>query len=388
MKFKCLFLLLGALVAVSCSQYRVYSVKQSPLMPISGGVMYALPKTLLCIDVTVEHRDVAAAPYYSYASDYLGVSDEAIDTLYHIVDIEVKGVNVADVDNYFYVDVRRGSLTVDHRHLLLAIGMDNPSDNNCNATINRSVSNPGRDVTLNGEYNLYDRVDTFYTRYDVPGHPSLVTSKKDVRSVVQRASAAAERLGEIQERMEQLLNGEYEGSYGAEAVEYIYDRLKAQEQSILSEFYGKVRRETVRFYIDPVTKRKEDFIDTVIWYSETMGFAGDEEHLPADAYPIVCEVHCDNDLRVAGRFVKYHTSGLTQKSKAGRSGSAASKSREVKGFRYRVPELATVIVSTPELSLSKDVPISQMGPVVSLPRHKIKVLFDAETLDLKYLRRR
>ncbi|MCR4816193.1 MAG: DUF4831 family protein, partial [Bacteroidales bacterium] len=99
--------LLGTMV--SCSQYKVYSVKDSPTLRLGGGVLYALPKTELCIAVTVERRDLSAAPYSAFAADFLGVAPDAVDTSFRIIDIDITGHNVADQDNYYFVKINRGS---------------------------------------------------------------------------------------------------------------------------------------------------------------------------------------------------------------------------------------------------------------------------------------
>ena len=64
----------------ACSQYKVYSVKDSPSLPVGGGILYALPKTQLCVEVTVQRRDLSQAPYSQYAADYLGVEIRFTET--------------------------------------------------------------------------------------------------------------------------------------------------------------------------------------------------------------------------------------------------------------------------------------------------------------------
>ena len=374
-------------LAAGCSQYKVYSVKDKPNLPVGGGVIYALPKTNLCIEVTVQRRDLAGAPYSAYASELLGIAENDIDTSFRLVGIDVGTVNVADPDNYYYVQVNRGSVTVDERHLLLAIGMEKGDIKTENGE-RRAENGEWKDRGVRAEYNLYDRTDTLYTRYDPPERPSKLSTRKDVRSVKQRAEAAAERLEEIQTKQQELLNGEYEGSYGAEAVSYLYTQLQRQEEAVLSQFCGNVKSETVRFYLEPQMRRNETFYDTVVWFSPAEGFIGDEEHLPSDAFPIVCSIHNNGDMKVANRFVRYHTSGITPNGSSGRTGSSAAKSRSRKGFRYRIPQSAEVCVTTPVYSVKRQLALSQLGPIVELPRHRIKARFDANTLDLRELIRK
>ena len=86
--------------------------------------------------------------------------------------------------------------------------------------------------------------------------------------------------------------------------------------------------------------------------------------------------------------MKYHTSGFTTNGSSGRTGSAAAKYRSRKGFRYRIPVTTSVEVTTPVFSVSRQVPMSQLGPVVELPNRRIKAVFDPKTLDLLKLDRR
>lgn len=372
-------LLLLSLLMVSCSRYHVYSMRDKPLFPVSGGVLYALPKTQICLSLTLERRDVSNAPYRDFAVELLGVEADDIDSSFRISDINVSTRNVADVDNYFLVKVKRGSVTVDQRHLLLAIGMTNPSNNRMDNSDLPSRPQNGR-LNPDAGNNLYDRADTLYSRYDKPGNPTMISERKDSRSLRQRAVAAAERLGEIQSKRQELLNGEYEGSYSLEALNYINGQLAKQEEEIVSRFCGVVRRETVRFYVEPSFKKNDEVIDTVVWFSPSMGLVGDIYNLPDDATPVVCRVTNDNELRNANRFVKYHTSGVTPDGKGGRSGNAYAKQRRGKGFRYRVPESATVMVTTDAISVKRQVKMAQLGPIMMLPARGTRALFDANNL--------
>lgn len=378
--FKSLFLLLVVASLVSCSQYKVYSVKEDNLGFLSGGVFYALPKTELRVAVTVQHRSVSDAPYSAFAAELLGIDAYGTDTSYRIASIDVQAVDCADPDNYYFVKIRHGSVTVDRRHLLLAVGMANPETNVAAVMPVDDFMEPEVSRPLRAEYNLYDRADTFYTRNDRPGHPSMVSMRKDIRDIRQQAEAAAEQLEDIRERRNQILNGDYEGNYSHEMIQFLLSQLQREEESIINLFCGSVRSETVVFYLDPVIKKKDAFVDTFAWFSPTMAglWGNDAVVLPEDAFPIVCTVQGDNQLRAARRFVNNSSPNRSAKNK---------KKFVRKTFRYRVPEQASVVVSCPAFAVSRRLLIAQLGPVVELPRHRVKALFDANTLDLIYFNR-
>lgn len=374
-----------------CSSYKVYSVRDNPSLPINGGVVYALPRTQLKVAVTVERRDLSSAPYARFAADMLGASETDTDTSFHIVDIDVSPVNVADPDYFYFVKVRRGSVVVNEQHLLLAVGMENGERRREKGE--RRAKNRERriDNDTHLDYNLYDRADTFYTRYDTPGNPSLVSTRKDVRSERQRAQKVAERIDELQNRQRELLSGDVDGNPDVQTLRFHLEQLRRQEQELKALFLGMLSRETVYFYVDPVVRKAEEFVDTVAWFSPFEGLfmldqaSGINNQTSENAFPIVCTVQPERTLQAANRFVRYHTTG-TAAATGNRSGQAARRSRARKTFRYRIPEQASVCIMTPHFSVSRQIPISHFGPTVSLPRRNVKALFDPKTFDLRELK--
>ena len=151
-----ILMLCAVMLLSGCTQYKVYSVKDNPTLPVNGGVVYALPRTQLCIAVTVQRRDLSSAPYSAYASDYLGVASSGTDTSYNIVDIDVSSVNIADPDHCYFIKVNRGSVTVDERHLLLAVGMQNPQENT-----QWTLQPTGK--ACHRTHSIYDHADFFCT---------------------------------------------------------------------------------------------------------------------------------------------------------------------------------------------------------------------------------
>lgn len=363
-----------------CSQYKAYSVKENPSRNVNNGVLYALPKTLVRVAVTVEHRDITNAPYYNYAAEYLGLAETELDTTFRVVAMSVEPVCVADPNAYYYVQMNRGAISVDSRHLLLGVGCKAPMSKHNKQQDNVINDTPAKPQV---QYNLYDRTDTFYTRYDQPGHPSLVLTKKDVRNERQRAVAAAERLEEIQGKQQQLINGEYEGSYSVEAVQYLAAQLQRQADEVIASFCGTTTRETCYLYVDPPTGKQEGREDTIAWLLPHGGlWTGDaEEAILQHGTPIVCQVVSEKTMHNATRFVRHQT--------AKKKTSNNSRERQSHRLRYRVPEQAMVRVWMPgqSLQIGKQIPVLQMGAEMELPKRRVEALFDANTMELKYLKR-
>jgi len=382
MRKKEIIVMLTSLLLAGCSNYKVYSVKERPAFRQDGGVVYALPITQLRVAVTIERRNMSGAPYCDYASDFLGLGPETQDTSFHIASIELSTQNVADPDNCFFVKVRNGSLSVNEQHLLTAVGMTTENSQRTDEIQPETQSTPPA-VSQQplAKNNIYEHHDTLYSRHDQPGHPTLITTRKDIRNRKQRAAAAAERLGELQEREQQLLNGEHEGSYDLNTIRYLREQLHLQQEEIIAAFCGNMESETIYLYYSPNPRKREAMIDTLAYFSPTVGMlsAGLETY-PSDAKPIVCDIQAHDALRSATRFVKYHTKG----SHPNRRYGSKQKSH---AFRYRIPEQVTATIMVDNYSVSRQVLMSQLGPIVKLPTRSTKALFDPNSLDLIYLNR-
>lgn len=343
----------------ACSGYRVYSVQSRPSQKLSGGMVYALPRTLVRVAVTFERTDLSSAPYAPYA-DMLGLPTP--DSLYHIASIEVGTTLTADPQHYYYVVPGRTPLSIDSRSLLLAIGEPSPEAASQQPET-ESFAVPST-PSPQPEYNLYDRTDTFYLRSDRPGSPSLVASKKDVRSLQMRAEAAAEQLQELQEKKQELLFGEYEGNYSGDAIRFIYSQLNAQEEQLTSLFSGTTRRETVVFLIDPQDEKTLIDSQSVLLFR----FSPEEGLVEEGGEEVWCEVRCTNTMRNAARFVKHRTKTVTHDNRLNRS-----------TFKYRIPETATVRIHSASFNFAREVKVSQFGTIANLPAGRCKAHFDPRT---------
>ena len=373
-------LIFSVLLICSCSRYTVYSVQSKPNNKLAGGLLYALPYTQLRVAVTFDKADYSAAPFAPYAHDLLGISGIGTDSIYSIRSIEVQATNHADPRHYYFVRPNRIAVNVDPRGLLRSVGMSAdaslPYDNGTTATSESAVQ-PSPSVVAS--YNLYDRADTFYTRNDRPGTPSFVSSKKDVRSVCQRAVAAAEEIKEIADKQQQLLFGEYEISYAGDALRYINGQLEDRRQQLLAQFIGTAATETVVFTVD--IRDEKTLIDNqtvdIFHFSPSKGLVDSTDD---DAMTVSCNIRCDNMLRNAARFVRHRTQTVEK-----------GGWRDLHTFKYRIPESASVTVYGHNRSsdavlfeFQKTIKVAQFGTVANLPCGKIHAAFDPATGDLIY----
>lgn len=365
----------GALVLLllvcGCNNYKVYTVRTGEKGVRTGGVLYALPKTEICVDVTFRHRDTAGAPYVDYAEEMLAV--DAAGGSYSIADVKITSRLVADPAHYYYVSPGNVGVSVDEHHLLRSIGMEYAEGEMRGDGTRGKTEGAGVETGLieQPEYNLYDRQDTFYRRGDRPGSPTMLSSKKDSRSLRQRAVAAAERIGNIQERREQLLLGEDDGGGTPEMVRYQLEMLERQEGMLTEQFMGREEEETVRFIVTPQDGRGAEERQTVVlFYFSPAG--GIVDSGAADGEAVVCDIYCEKELRGAARFVRHHTGDATALDKR-------------PTFKYRCSEMAEVTVRSKGFKYQQSLAVSQYGPIMELPRSATRAVFDTRTGNLLFV---
>lgn len=361
------------LLLASCS-YEVRPVRSSTTLSTPGGMLYALPRTNICVDFTVGHYDTTGAPFVKFAKDMLSFNRPL--GLY-----EIRGVNIttqvdADPQAYYFVNPRGLNIQIDDRNLLRSIGVDalagwdgtEPTEEEMQADI------ATHRVAFLPQYNIYERTDTIYARGDKPGHPTLITTKKDARTLRQRAMAAAERIAQLQERRKQLLNGEYDGSYAPETVKLLIEQINRQEHDLLEQFTGHYVTSVVRYAFAPETEHangEEEQSRTLCYFSPTMGMV--DSGAVRDAEPVYCRVVCHHSLSKVARHVKVKQMWFYAKKPADRN-----------TFKYRRSEETEVEVTFMDKKQQKTVQVAQFGPTIELPYGKFKALFDAQTGEVIY----
>ena len=363
--------LLLALTCAGCFNTRVMSVRTSTSRVAPGGLLYALPKTEVCIDVTLIHHDTSQAPYAAFADEMLaGVP--AVDA-YRIAGMTVSTRLVADEAHYYYVLPRRTSLQIDRRHLLLAVGMDDLVADDWQE--NAGIVDEADDTLLSNPlfYNLYDRIDTFYRRGDQPGKPSMLLAKKDSRSLRRQAQDVAAQIGALQEQRRSLVEGDPDDNRSPEVLRYQMQQLDAQIDALTALFVGRDERTVVRFVVTPAEPRSDEAEESqpLFFFSPSRGIVDGEE---GDAVAVRYAFHRQGSMRSAARFVRYHTGD-------------ASRLDSRNSIKYRSSEPVEFVIDSPLFQLRRTLPVTQYGPILELPQGRVKARFDAATGELIYLSR-
>lgn len=370
------------LLANSCS-YKVTQVKGRPSQGLKGGIFYSLPKTKIRIAVTFENTNFDLAPYADYAEKYLGI--EVDDSrAWAIASVDISAVAEADPDHFYYVEPRYSnvSVQVSSKGLLKSVNSSYSEDGTEEENGIEQVEklNISEFLYSTANYNLYDHVDTLYTRDGVSGNEekALYLRTSVEKSDEQRAEETAKQITEIQQKKMELLYGDYESSYNENALTFIYSSLDREEKRLLQLFTGVKNTVTEVFYVDPEVSKVvvDDQIVELFRFSPQKGVVDSTDE---DAVPIYCNLRIENSLRAVSRYAK----GKPSKTHGKRSSSKGNSS----AFKYRIPEVVRVSFVTPTFTKQKTVKVSQYGTIVELPARKVEAVFDSKTGELQYLRK-
>lgn len=355
-------------------------------VPLTGGILYALPRTQVQVALKVSYVDYTEAPYHQYAQQYLSgnkVNNSGTAGEYQLQCARISAVASPDKKNIYYVEPGDNTLYVDSRGILLALNMTPREDSlptspfAVGPTLQFfSFKNNKEDAENIVQNKSYQHLDSFYVRTDPEGHPTLMVSKVDQLALKEQAAVAAEKLKAIDDKQQQLLFGEYEGNYAPESIHFLYDQLKKMKESYLRMFLGDIKTDSIVCYIDPAEESDKIDSQTVVlcYFSPSMGLCHDSVTRPADARPVTCTIICDNGLRRVTR-----AAANKQKKNIG---SHAAKHN----LRYRMPQEAIVSIKCDGFAeISQRLPIMQFGASTLLPSGKVKACFDSRTGALLYI---
>ena len=374
--------LLAFVIFSGCS-YSVYQVKGRPSQDLKGGIFYSLPKTRIRVAVTFEYTNFDLAPYANYADKYLGI--EVDDSrAWNISDVDITAVAEPDPDYFYYVEPRNSdiSVQVSQKGLLKSVNsnfteMGTADDYQVEQVEKLSLSEL---LYSTANYNLYEHVDTLYTRNGVSGNEeSVVLVRSSVeKSDEQRAEEIAKQITEIQQKKMEILYGEYESSYNENALNFVYSSLDREEKRMLQLFTGTKTNITKVFYVDPEVSKVvvDDQIVELFRFSPQKGIVDSTDE---ESVPIYCNLRIENSLRAVSRYAKGKPSKTT--------GKKTKTKNKFSAFKYRIPEVVRVSFVTPSFTKQKTVKVSQYGTIVELPARKVEAVFDSQTGELQYLRK-
>ncbi len=368
MKTKLLSVIIVLLISVPVySQYRIQKVNSS-LNTSLEGIVYALPQTVIRLDISLRKTERIPGPLAEYSSEFLGVNDyiKSKSNTYGLVDIVLTSFSEIDPGQIYYLqfptqkskDETESSFRFSDMGTLIsynAAESESPRQTSAsiiNQTYKVYNERPGFDY--NAAYNRKKVVDTIIRKINI----DTITidrfvfrtswanlSKKD------KANQAALKIQNIREQRFNLLTGFQEVNYG-ESIVYMDDQLKKMENDYLQLFLGKETSSMENYTVFVIAKEGEK--------SRTL-------------------LEIENGKSVEIEFKMHgNTSLLPEK-----------PLQKENHLYYRVPEKTTIILKFDgKLFKSADLSINQFGKLLMAPLDNTQLYFDPNSGNLLKMIRR
>ncbi len=352
-----ILLMMGCANTVELTELQVSQLGLEP-KDSESKLIYALPQTVLKVELTVREERSVPGPYWEYAERYLGLKEVVKNnsSRWSIWDVAVDVHSEVDPRHYYSLNVLDG--TFDGSSLIpyleqgtVLLGTE---------TIHESLKGNGLQSTHKANYiryedlgvsgNFEERTETMYK--------TIVTDTSFVQVPVQRtvveqkssstkAREAADFLLELRTRRFEMLTGEYEVYPDGEAMASSIHKLDQMEASYLSLFTGKTITKMMKrtWFIVPRAGNEASSYPLDI-FSNVLGF------VPEDL--------------MEGKALEVEIEPLGHTQKAGDYFSIASLPGNA--LIYRLPDVAELKINLGEEALAiHRITIYQSGHLTSGP---------------------
>jgi len=274
------------ITSYSFAQIMTQKVNPSDDFSSSKGMIYALPKTIIRLDVWVEKTQNIPGPYASYASRLLGLS-EVITTKYNafqISDVKISSKHLADPDQLYFINLGELSGKSDMKQFIQMdesgsfAGITGEVDDSQSEIVEQEVEivqKGNKSFRYYADANLVDKVDTIIRRVDVDTatiEKAILKHTTIEKDLAQRAQDAATYFMSIRKNRIELISGFQEVAYSQGALQLMNQELKQMEDDYLALFAGKkvVSDEHYVFYYTPDSDQP-NIMAPVFRFSKTEG---------------------------------------------------------------------------------------------------------------------
>lgn len=255
------------------SQYTVTKVVGQSVNTSADGFYYALPQTVLKVDLVVEKLQRQKGPLSEFTQEYLGTSEYLTENSvsYRLINVELDQLIETDPTQIYYVqfplerskDAKASGFTLTPFGTLLGFDLEsqatlNTVETDIHQTIVVADNESGFDYFA--DYNRKKKVDTIVRKITI----DTVTIDRFLfkttwvdKSKEEKANDAAMQIARIREFRFNLITGYQEVNYG-ESMKYMDQQLKQLEKDYLDLFLGKESKsiELQTVYFIPTEENK------------------------------------------------------------------------------------------------------------------------------------
>jgi hypothetical protein len=320
--------------------------------------IYALPKTVIKVNVTAERVNYVKGPYSDYARVHLGLEDIIEENMHkwRISAIEFETYAIADTNNLFLIETN-----IPEYMLLLSLTKEGfiKSINDASQTGKIVFQNEELNEWLNrkkissaGNIELNDPVSVTFD--DVP-LPKDVLQKK-IKS--EQALALVNKILILRDDRSAILVGDgyTQALPVGETMQTMITEIDKIEEKYLSLFKGKIVKESFSYSFTFIPDEPRKRTQSILFrFSEKNGIVQNSD---ISGIPVVIEIESYENLKQFEQFKKrqFYLESVSE----------AKQSQ--KGFFYRIPEMGNVRLLKNDKVLTEDkILIAQFGTIQHLP---------------------
>lgn len=216
-------------------------------------VVYALPKTALQVEVTLTLSHEFVGIYSQYAEKLLSIPNVIAKDKdsYSLKNVEIHPVVMPDTTLMYAVELSSAQMKSGLRNHLLVSKMKSGMNQD---TFHYAIEPIQIPAFFSNYSNLAyeEQANNYMETQNVDGVIRQVPAQRKqvvVKSTMQQAQEAADKIGQIREDRYELLTGENEVAYNPASLELMLNDLDEMEQNYLSLFTGYVVDEELHYTI-------------------------------------------------------------------------------------------------------------------------------------------
>lgn len=237
------------------SQVRVSKVDASFNPQGKNGLIYALPRAVIQVEVVVQQKELLAGPLKNYAEEFLGISNfiRQDGFAYSLKDIHVSTLAEPDPEQFYYVEQGAKSsketwesgFTLNGIGMITRMGASHGEEEQAQAMPAVLSEDEVMQVFRNfADLNLYARVDTIVRRINIDTitiEDYTFKTTMTEKPLEVKAREVAEMIGRIREGRLNLITGFQEVNYSEGTMRFMNEELLKMENEYMRLFVGAVK---------------------------------------------------------------------------------------------------------------------------------------------------
>lgn len=344
------------------AQLNVIPFSKGVISPEMDGIIYSLPRNIVCVEISVVKTELFKGPYADYAAKYLGLTRVNAEnvTRYSIDNVAVTVLAEPDPEQQYFIALNPKSkqgtainMALSENGIISGFSEVKNISTKSTSTTKSSGSQPNQMFKDLLQPTMLEKVDTIVRRISVDTttiEEKIIRRSVSEKSADQMARETAEAIRKIDENISNLVTGYQEVNYSKESLEFMISELRKTQNEYLSLFKGN-SRVTVskhKFYVTP-QQSEEGLLESLCKFSINTGILPKNSPTGESVNLTITPVNRNKNL---ADFSKQREQ-MTKKNR---------------GLYYRIPQQTRVSVSSGANVLFENIElISQLGIVTYLP---------------------